>query len=295
VHNGANQGSYRVVRALLLAVAATAATIGSSTAALAVTPRPSPHSGAKVRPTRDHLSYREQLGRSASTQAVGGVQLSLPYSDWLWPQSGYYTDIAETVAIESGTTPGASFFWSHQFSFERGTCTGVTFPCQGYLGLQDGAPGRIALFSIWDANAAQGNNCRTFNGEGAGYSCTIAAYAWQYDHDYVLRVRGDGSGSQGMWFKATVTDSATLVETTIGRIRVPLGWGGIQGWTSWTEYFGSAPSTCGDFPKARARWKYPVANGGAVSIDDRTTAFGAGDCASRIEDVPGGHRQIAPK
>ncbi|MDQ1455995.1 MAG: hypothetical protein QOH28_1615 [Actinomycetota bacterium] len=249
---------------------------------------------AKVRaPFRGLHTYAQQLGRSATattSAASASVGLGGPYSWWSWPHANPgYSELSQSVVIERTSTSGASYFWSHQFHSQFGD--------GGYVGLQDGSypnHDKIALFSVWSADAAQGRRCGTFSGEGSGWSCRIDPYNWVPGRKYVLGVRIGSSGTTGAWYEATVTDTATGVALSIGRIHVPAGWGGLQGWVSWTEYFGAAPTTCATFPRARARFDLPTANFAAVHATGDTHAIGTGDCTSQIKDFPGGDEQIAP-
>jgi hypothetical protein len=70
-----------------------------------------------------------------------------------------------------GHSPGTHYFWSHQFGFIGGE--------NGYLGLQVGSyPNntKIALFSIWGANGADGPNCGPFVEGTPGYTCRPLSY-----------------------------------------------------------------------------------------------------------------------
>ena len=237
-------------------------------------------------------TYRDQLGVTAAPNA--GVTLGGPYSHWSWPNNGYYSDIAEQVTIESSSTPGASYFWSQQFDFA------IADPEPGgYIGLQDGGGAhsrKIAVFSIWNADATRGPNaCSHFTGEGEGYSCHIDPFAWVADRPYELKVADVGNDDDGTWWKASVRDTVSGIEYEVGQIRVPSDWGGIQDWVSWTEYFGPLPASCSAFPKARARFAFPTASAGTVFTSGQSTSFGSGDCRSRIEVLAGAHRQVAPK
>ena len=148
---------------------------------------------------------------------------------------------------------------------------------------------------MWAADGARGGACGTFSGEGSGWSCRIDPYNWVTGRKYVVGVRIATSGTSGTWYEATVTDTATGVAMSIGQIHVPASWGGLQGWVSWTEYFGAAPASCSSFPRARARFDLPTANSAAVHSNGDTHTIGAGDCGSQIKDFPGGDEQIAPR
>ena len=109
-----------------------------------------------------------------------------------------------------------------------------------------------------------------------------------------MGVRIASSDTTGAWYEASVTDTTTGVSASIGQIHVASGWGGLQGWVAWTEYFGAAPATCSALPRARARFDFPTANFAALHANGDTHTIGAGDCGSQIKDYPGGDEQIAP-
>lgn len=209
-----------------------------------------------------------------------------PYTTWDWPDAGY-TDTEERLTISRKTTPDAHLFWAHQFGFVNGD--------GGYIGLQEGSNTgtKIALFSIWSANGTRGRNCGTFSGEGTGRTCRIDPYNWKPGRTYELEVHQDISDTKGTWWTATVLDTVTGVQKTVGSIRVPLTWGGIQGWVSWTEDFYIIGLTqCSDLPHSQVVWQYPTAEHGTVTIAGHTNIVNPGDCQATIKDVPGGVLQL---
>jgi hypothetical protein len=234
--------------------------------------------------------FAQQLGRATPAASVVGVTLAQPYSWWSWPSGDAYDDTSENISIQSSTTPGQPYFWSYQFHSQFGD--------GGYVGLQDASvPSgkKIALFSVWQADAAQGTSCNEFSGEGSGESCRIDPYNWTTNRVYTLTVRVTSSDSTGAWYEASVTDTVTDTTSTIGSIHVPAGWGGIYGVVSWTEYFGGTADTCSDLPKARARFDFPTASLGTVQITNDVHVIGTGNCPSHITGYTGGDLQIAPK
>jgi Domain of unknown function (DUF3472). len=237
-------------------------------------------------------SYRDQLG----LPSAGGVRPDQTYSKWSWPGSGYYTDTAQRLTVESGTTPDGRYFWAYHFFFED-LGAGAD---GGYVGLQDESDPngtKIALFSIWHANDSEGN-CKKFTEGDPGISCRIDPYNWQTDREYRLKIQRDGSDTGGTWWKATVLDTVTMAQQTIGRIRVPPTWGNVQGVESFTEYWGDQVEplpTCADLPRSRVRFKYPVANAGSVLISGHMHDIQKWDCLSTIEDLDGADRHVVPK
>jgi peptidoglycan hydrolase-like protein with peptidoglycan-binding domain len=223
-------------------------------------------------------------GAATGAATAAEVRPSGTFSNWNWPSSGFYNmDQRLTVLGHSAT---GRYFWSHEFYFERGTT--------GYLGLQNrSAPNltKIALFSIWDANAARGPRCGTFGGEGTGYTCRIDPYTWVTGRTYRLRVWAVGRDSGGQWWGAWVQDTVSGVDSYIGSIRVPGAWGNLTNFSvSWTENFGAKPATCAGLPWAKAQFTFPTANNGSVRLashSHRIDPTGTCPAYSRILHVPG--------
>lgn len=212
------------------------------------------------------------------------------YTDWYWPASaqGYY-NFDHDLNVQY-VTPDAPYFWSHQFGFIGGD--------GGYLGLQsrgigfNGYVGKLAIFSIWQANGASGS-CGTFAGEGEGYSCKIP-YQWVSGRRYRLRLWAVSADALGTWWVAAVMDRSTGVETQIGLIRVPPSWGWLGSWSvMWTEYFGGPLSSCSAQPYSRAIFYAPTANAGTVSPSSRHNHLsqGTGCNNGRITDLGWGVMQ----
>jgi hypothetical protein len=122
--------------------------------------------------------------------AAAAVAPNGTYSNWTWPASttGYYNFDQRLTIL--GHSPGTHYFWAHQFQFIGGD--------GGYLGLQVGLypnNSKIALFSVWGANGAQGANCGPFNEGGAGYTCRLDPYAWVSGRAYRMRLWSVGEDS----------------------------------------------------------------------------------------------------
>jgi len=204
---------------------------------------------------------------SDSTATTAGVLPSQPYSLWSWASANFF-DISETLTIEQAT-PGAPYYYAHQFAFGNGGD-------QGYIGLQDGSwpsGGKAAVFSIWSANAATGTNCATFGREGTGWSCRLD-YRWVVGRAYRIRVARDGADGGGTWYKGTIRDTVTGALHSMGRIRVPLAWSGMQGHVSWTEWFGAPVASCKAIVRSRVRWTYPKAQKDTVRITGHRLVVG---------------------
>jgi len=218
--------------------------------------------------------------------AYAAVAPNGTYSWWYWPASGAgYYNFDERLTI-LGHSPGTHYFWAHQVGFVGGD--------GGYLGLQVGSyPNntKIALFSLWGANGAEGANCGPFVEGGAGYTCRLDPYNWVTGRAYRLRIWAAGEDALGDWWGAWVQDTTTGVDSYVGRLRVPTSWGWLRGnWSvSWTEYFGVWPRTCNKLPWAKAEFGFPTADAGTVQTASHTHTIGSGDCPahSRIYEIPG--------
>ncbi|MEA2716895.1 MAG: hypothetical protein QOI99_1212 [Actinomycetota bacterium] len=151
----------------------------------------------------------------------------------------------------------------------------------------DGSLGKMAIFSIWEALAAEGRGTVAFAGEGEGWSCRIP-YLWQAGRAYRLRVAAT-NGRPG-WWDASVTDVAGGTTESIGRIRVPDPWGGLDTWSvMWTEYYGGAITRCEELAHSRVVFGIPAADDGAVSPDTHHNHYNDGTCdTSNIEMVEDG-------
>ena len=181
--------------------------------------------------------------------------------------------------------PDTHYFWAHQFRMIGGE--------GGYIGLQtkgdraDGGTGKIAIFSIWDAEEAEGVGAMRFGGEGTGWSCRIP-YPWEAGRPYGLKVFTPGGG----WWGAKVRDEATGEVTEIGGIRVPGHWRNLDSWSvMWTEYYGPALNTCADLPYSSVIFGTPTADDGEVKPAGSHSHLGDGTCeTSRVETLVDGVR-----
>jgi hypothetical protein len=158
----------------------------------------------------------------------------------------------------------------------------------GYLGLQQQGDGKQNVrFSIWDAKAAEGPNCRTFDGEGLGYTCvrnlTIDTEKFYRYRLYRLTTEPDGQWWGG-WLIETDAKGA-LVEHYIGRIKAPAGTRSVDPGqiNNFVEYFGDAVRRCKNVPLSIAGLAPPAVNyggkgtgiyGGYTLFDHSTKAAG---------------------
>jgi hypothetical protein len=102
-------------------------------------------------------------------------------------------------------------------------CSGFEAGSGGYMGLQIVGSNKKVLFSIWDieegaeATIPMSANARRFSGEGTGTQCPLD-YDWEPNREYRLRLWTLGSDDNGENWIATMYDTITGIETTIGII-----------------------------------------------------------------------------
>ena len=218
--------------------------------------------------------------------------VSQTYTEWRWPPS---TSFARTLqagylsfehVLLPETDPGdTTYFWAHQFRLIGGE--------GGYIGLQtmghraDGSVGKMAIFSIWDAEEAEGPGTLRFGGEGEGWSCRIP-YAWEAGRAYGMKIFTPGGG----WWGAKVRDEETGKVDEIGGIRVPEHWRNLDSWSvMWTEFYGPPLNSCSDLPYSSVIFGTPTAHDGEVRPAGSHSHISDGTCqTSYIEHLPEGVR-----
>lgn len=183
--------------------------------------------------------------------------------DRSWPAAtqGYQSlDFGIQVTRDPGK--GSFHYWAHQFYFVGGD--------GGYAGLQtdgeDGA-GKALNLAIWKAldgvplGAAQ---CKPFDHEGDGVQCWLS-FAWKEGVAYRIRIASDGK----QYWKLSILDVSSRVETPVARIRVPETWGALQNASS--EFFenyaqgGDSLPSCAAVAPSSAIFGKTTANFGSVS------------------------------
>ncbi|HEX3621618.1 MAG TPA: DUF3472 domain-containing protein [Acidimicrobiales bacterium] len=215
------------------------------------------------------------------------------YTEWRWPPStsfartlkAGYKSFEHRLTPEVDPGPDATYFWAHQFRLIGGE--------GGYIGLQtkgnrvDGSLGKMAIFSIWDAEEAEGPGTVRFSGEGTGWSCRIP-YLWEAGRTYAFRVFTPGGG----WWGAVVRDETTGDEQEIGGIRVPGHWRNLDSWSvMWTEYYGPPLNSCSDLAYSSVVFGNPTAEAGDVRTAGSHSHISEGTCeTSRIETLAQGVR-----
>jgi len=191
-----------------------------------------------------------------SAQPASAAQQQNANEDVYWNfhgQSGFW-NIDQQVQVSQKAT---STFWAMQWGFSSAPND------PGYLGMQtngnraNGTTGETAIFSLWNANAATGS-CRTFGGEGTGYSCAIP-YTITAKTYYRYRVWRLNADAGGQWWGAWIENISTGVDTPIGALRVAASKTLMTTPLNFVEYFGTAVS-CDKVPVSVALFTQPAAN-----------------------------------
>jgi hypothetical protein len=174
---------------------------------------------------------------------------------WNMPAPGNdYYNVDQTMWIDRKAT---KTFWAIQWPL-----TGTND--QGYMGLQtsarrpDGSTGEMAIFSLWNANAARGDNgtCAKFGKEGDGFSCRMNFTIRTGTH-YRFRIWRQEADSGGQWWGAYIRSSYSDFDYHLGDIRVASRTVGIP--VNFTEYWGDAVP-CDKVPRSIVNWTQPAAN-----------------------------------
>ncbi len=122
--------------------------------------------------------------------------------------------------------------------------------------------------SIWDAteatpSTAASSTCRTFVGEGTGYTCTLDPFKLQKGVTYKLKFDGLDTSSLGTLWQATITNSVSGEITEIGRIRARNGADqhSARPSVNFTEYYGPSAVDKYSVPQPIVRWTAPEMDG----------------------------------
>lgn len=135
-----------------------------------------------------------------------------------------------------------SMFWSHYFQFaDTGGPNDGDGARGGYTGFQIAHGKKIAIFSIWNALRAEGQNCEPFGGEGNGYHCNLKI-KYREGRTYQFLVTRESSSESGDWWSSIIVDAATGNTYNIGRILSPPNSGGIVRSYLFSEYFMPLPN-----------------------------------------------------
>ena len=135
----------------------------------------------------------------------------------------------------------------------------------GYIGLQtdalnaDGTLQTNARFSIWDSATAQGDQCKTFGGEGVGYTCELEPFSVDVGVVYTLTVERQITEADGTWWQGSVTNENTGATQVIGQIRTRHQGNArlVSGSTNFVEYWGPRAQDCNSVPQSIVSWTAP--------------------------------------
>lgn len=196
------------------------------------------------------------------------------FTTWTWPATPTgYTEMRWELEPRSDPSP-IGYFWSHQVAFVGGQAA--------YFGLQtqgSDPPGKIAIFSVWDAIDADGPELvAPFSGEGSGMTVRIR-YPWESGRRDRLALRTDGAG----WWRAEVED------TLVGRIRVDPSWRALAATSiMWTERYSPPLRSCADLGHAIAWFATPTADGTLPLAHRNHLGTTPGCPGSTVCDLDGG-------
>jgi hypothetical protein len=152
-----------------------------------------------------------------------------------------------TITVEKAPPNTLPIFWAQQFY------TKATIDHGGYFGLQTQGSlngqniGKMVIFSIWNADAAEagpGATAQTFGGEGIGYSVR-KPFDWSEGTAYRFKLEKDGT----LWWRLTITDDLGG-STYLGRIRITQDVLLDVGYVAFTEIYGDVAS-CDAIPPFR--------------------------------------------
>ena len=195
-------------------------------------------------------------GRVPFDSAGGQAQNAYQYVDWEFTGTGF-SSIDQDIRV---TRKANATTWAQTWSWTDSD-TG------GYIGLQtagerfDGTKGDTAIFSLWDALAAQGPGCGKFFGEGEGWSCRLAfkINKGRYYKLKLMRIPSPVLASTGQWWEARILDEKSGVESLVGDLEVASSHSSARPPRNFTEYFGPTVP-CDQVPLSIIDWTQPAAN-----------------------------------
>lgn len=161
--------------------------------------------------------------------------------------TGTATWLETTITVEEAPPENSSYFWAQQFY------NTATADHDGYFGIQTGGNidgnyvGKIFVFSMWNATAAEaapGSTAQPFGGEGVGFSIRRPV-DWQEGVAYKFRVEKDGT----LWWKAWYSEAGGEM-VYLGRIQITEDVQISSVGVAFTEYYSDLPS-CEALPYAR--------------------------------------------
>jgi hypothetical protein len=227
---------------------------------------------------------------------AGSVPASAGQQKWAsqyvnWKSDGQVSEVTNIDQQIWIVHPSDGGYWPMQWGY-----TGLTYG--GYMGLQQsGINGQQVRFSIWNAIAAEGEDCKPFGGEGVGQTCTLSVKI-ETNRLYRLRLWRLDATSDGQWWGGwliTTARNGAPVEHYIGRIKARAEAKTIKpnSIRNFAEYFGSSFSTCNKVPLSIVGLSPPALNSkgkGTGAYQGYTTYSGskraAGNlCATGKENV----------
>ena len=234
------------------------------------------------------MNLRTALSALAAVSALGLPALSQQhqnaylYTHFDLPVSDAY-NVDQDLTV--GESAGASF-WALVWKW-----SGENFG--GYIGLQPTGNGpngqqlgRMAIFSLWNANAVEAHGAAlggTFGGEGTGYTLRLH-YPFEPRHTYRLRMWREEITPEGVWWGAWILDRQTGIETYLGRIRSDSAHETLNGQSveNFSEYYGPQMPTCDDVPRTRVYWSLPQVRGlgSADPVRGTYTNYFRGPCTN---------------
>lgn len=140
--------------------------------------------------------------------------------EFRWPPGHQYVEFETSLEITIDPRIGSSYYWAKQFSIGES---------KAYAGLQTrglirgSEVPRMAIFSVWDgvkAEGASGACAEEFTEDGEGWSLRLP-YDWKAGGIYTIRIYRAEDAQDGVWWAASVLDSAARIETLLGRIQLP--------------------------------------------------------------------------
>lgn len=158
----------------------------------------------------------------------------------------------------------------------------------GYLGFNTDDNGKAqALFSLWNATAATGDNCKEFGGEGSGWSCRMPVEL-RSDVFYTLRLSRTRTDNDGVWWSASIvenTGAGAPKEYFLGEIKVKSEMNFIRGNSinNFSEYYGQTQEKCGTVPFSIFGVTPPAANKDNNGVYSRNSKFNG---SSNPQDNP---------
>lgn len=210
---------------------------------------------------------------------------------WFFPsKNGGYTE--QSVKVKFGSDGSSDGYFAAMGGFLGSNNTPL------YIGLQNHGQtpqGKIAVFSIWDATAAQSPQyAAPFGGEGVGYSARIS-YQWVTGETYKFIVKKLEASSSGDWWGAYIINSAGA-STFVGKIKAPAGAGNLgRQVATFQERYSGPLNSCKAMKLSAVSFTYARSNGDVVSQSRSMTSGPACEGYHGSTDVTGGYTSVVGK